>query len=248
VNQASGDLIHFCKNQEEIDAFISEKRRTRPDGDSLVFIIEEDLRPIKRGERSAQFVVDRDYNVHFIGMTGQIIQRNEKGEQVVHSGNVISSDQNDAVNHLSATDRAALIRVVEYAAKKWRYQGYVGLDLIDTDDGIKILEANARLTGALPPYAILEQLNTKYDKSLSIVSINTLRPGVPVTTFEDLQKLLGDSLYSPGRGRGVIPVLFTTLPEKIGLAAVGENIQDAKMVMLKAAQCLQDTSGAATTW
>jgi hypothetical protein len=234
TNSASGDALDFFSNLRDVQEFIMRHRRGNPD---IQFVVEEDCRREKEEEMSAQFLVKSNGEVVYLGATQNLVKKNERGHEVVHQGNIIAGDPNHRINTKLNRHIERLKQIVEYFAKLG-YRGYIGLDLLVLKSGaIKVLEGNARITGATYPLLILEQIaKQKGTRDFVVFATNTITPmgSDRPRTFKELKEKLDGLMYEPGNKAGVIPVLVSTLPEKFGAAIVapdtGQAIQILEMV------------------
>jgi len=234
VNGASGEGIKECTGDaiaKCVLSFIEDESQKNPD---TQFVIEQSLKDIaiyndgSMKERSAQYIINDDGSIHYLGMTLQNIKHN------VHQGNSMSTVPTDAINNLQPQEIQDMNMLVEYLSKKFNYRGYLSIDLVDTKEGLKALEVNARITGATGPMAVLSQLQIQNpERGWGIISKNTIQPdtSLNITSLESLGETVANQIYTTERGRGIIPTLVTTLPEKLGVIAVGYDEADAKLVL-----------------
>lgn len=234
TNLASGEALRFCKNVDQIRNFIKECRNDNPD---IQFIIEEDLRVQKEAEMSAQFLVTPDGKPIFLHATENIVKRNHRGEPVVHWGNTIAGNPKDPINKaLTRKTVKELKEIVEYYAQLG-YRGYIGFDLLLLRSGkIKVLETNARITGATYPLLILEQLaRQRKSRDFVVLATNMIAPDHrDLHTFTQLQERLGELIYTTERGEGIIPALVSPLPQKFGAVVVARDHERAGKILERA--------------
>ena len=222
----------FALRQENIDlanVLVEEAAELGPNSKegSLQFYImanvEDDLE--KDTEDNSEKNATDNFVVKYLGITEQIIEGNE------HQGNIVSFSKGFADSLISESDIEKIQAFVLKLAKETGYQGYISLDfIVDKFGAPKLLEANARITGATAPLAVAtyEQI-TRLEDSIFVASRNTieLSPGAEI----DAKKLLeilreSDLLYTKEKQVGLIPALIA-LPEKIGFIAVAKSMGKA---------------------
>ncbi len=239
IGGASGSGIHVIGSPKEA------LRIMRRDSDEHValytYIIEEDLREIVDGEeRSCQALISADGRPQILAMTQNIVQN------AVHRGNMITYDPHDPTNMLPDGMREKFMTLLRKVADTG-YRGYLSLDFFITQEdgvrGVKILECNARQTGATYPLAVLGQLSARLQDraQLTVLSDNgiLLPSSQNCVTWGDVQALCGDDLFDIGafeagaQKGGIVPSMVGTLPEKIGMIFVGTDSATAHEVRKK---------------
>ena len=226
---ASGVGVESFNNIDDIISFIADTKKKF--GDKVNFIITEDISNIIKKESSLQFNIDNDGKITILGLTENIVENNE------HQGNIVTSNLDNDINNIDLKSYNELIKYLEILSKDFKFNGYGGLDLAITSEGVKLLEVNARYTGATYPLAVLDQLRVLTGKdNLTVMSINTLKPKIKINNFNELEKIFGNVLLTKekiedGEINGVIPTLVSTLPEKMGIIIVGENKNEVKDIL-----------------
>ena len=209
----SGNFIRFCSNLQEVKYFIEEVReqyRIEYPGMKPDFVVEEDFSAEKDSELSAQFLIENDGGVTFGRAARNIVGDGSAGSKFHWRGNVVAGNPNDSINRQIAEHVPQIKKVAEYYAKLG-YRGYLGFDLLHLRSGqIKILEINARITGAMAPLLMLEQLiRRQRTRNIVVGYIEDIEPGVDteIKNFKQLKVALGDLIYDDARGTGIDPHL-----------------------------------------
>ncbi len=183
----------------------------------------------KSKEGSLQFYVTKDHKgeitVKFLGVTEQIIEDKE------HQGNIISFDKKFVKSLISEEDIEQIQKFIVELSKDTGYQGYISVDFIKDKYGApKLLEANARITGATMPLAVATYMQlTNPKETIYVASRNTIELDTKKKIdSEKLLKLLKqhDLLFTQEKGCGLIPALVA-LPEKIGFISVANSKKEA---------------------
>lgn len=217
---ASGASIKKVKNFEEVKNFIKEN----PNG--YKYVLTEDITEILKENKTAQFYIDKDGDISFEGFTKQLVDE-ETG--TIHQGNVMSTVKNDPINKIDKKDFNDLTSAIGSITKDMK-NTHIGIDLFDTIEGPKIIEINGRMTGAIQPVVLMDQVRMKTGiEELYTFSMNTFKPGVEIDDFDKLTELIGHLMYDENDfidgeiDAGVIPTLVDTLPEKMGMIIIGKS-------------------------
>ncbi len=222
---ASGSGIKRVQSYNDVRDFILNHHNVP------AFVLTADISQQCLMNMTVQFYIDHDGIAHGEGVTQQIVDR---ATGTTHQGNLISSDSLDAVNSIDNNQLGRLRCAIQELAGRAR-DTHIGVDVFRTDDGLKVIEINGRMTGAIHPIALMDQLRvlTNDRRPITVLSINTVQPQRIYNSFSELQSDFGEYLFSlkkfhsDGHG-GIVPTLVQTLPEKMGAAIVGKNIDDVK--------------------
>lgn len=250
TNSASGDRIGFFSSFAAILSFVNDARKTLPD---IEFVVEEDLRSERSREMSAQYLIGDDGVPQFLSFTENIVQPTGPNGAPAAWGNALTPDPKHSINTILEPHRNSLDLIAQRYSKLG-YRGYMSLDLmLLKDDSLKVLEANLRLTGATAPLVIQEQLlqqGMPTDRLLlSTNSIHLIQDAATPLTFLDLQTRLDSLLYDSQTHTGVIPVLVSTLPDKVGLVVVARDLEGARNILQGAVDALHaEPIGATSLW
>ncbi len=234
-NLASGAGVHNFRlgSNEDLEEFKNFIFKLEQENKNLSQIIVEEGAELGEDsfEGSAQFFVDFDGQVSFLGLTKQIIKDKE------HQGNIISYDRDFFESNISDEQIRVFGDFVKYLSDKSGYRGYMSLDFIVDKNGVpKLLEANARITGATASLALCAALQITNPKSkVYLASINTveLDPERKLS-FDELLVVLKKEglLFDFEKGRGLVPSLIA-LPEKIGFIAIDMSDEENKEESVK---------------
>ncbi len=258
ANLASGEDIDIFDigDEEEVQKLIRKIHNFKQRNIDLSQAIIEEAVPEHLGakEFSAQFYVERvgyKFYVLPLAVTKQVI----KG--TAHQGNIISFDPTFTDSVIIKNKLLDMGKIVEAICEDSGYEGYISVDLKGDKDDFRILEMNARVTGATAPLVVLAGLQRKYadrlkDKEgksiyLYAQSENTIEPSKSLqeNIENDMDKLLEllrrrKLLWNESRLSGVIPSL-AALPQKLGVIAIGKSEEETMKYMTELKRLLSAT-------
>jgi len=131
---------------------------------------------------------------------------------------------------------------MEMIGKKLHTSGYRGIFDVDfaagADGNLYILESNARMTGGTHVYGIMSYLRFNGSNAY-VLSNDSFRYDTPVQKPDKILALLSDILYPIKRQkRGLIVSFISASRPVIGIIVVGENKEDARLLIHRAKDCL----------
>ena len=216
----SGIGIKKVKTLRDIYDFIDNTKKKF--GSGLQFVVTEDLSKNMVGERSIQFFIDNQ-KVSFLGITKNLVKDNE------NYGNVITTSLDDKVNFINKKSFDEIKDLVNDIFKKG-YRGFLGIDLIDINNGkTKVLEINGRMGGATPILAVLSSIPEEKYKDAYIVKA-TLNVKYCASAIEILEKIHDFSLSKEkikNGENGVIPILQAEIKEDLKFIVVSDTEKKA---------------------
>ncbi len=163
------------------------------------------------GQEDYSFVFDvneTSWTLEYV--TGQFMEADRK----THAGNFLGATPKDCLPaDWNKIKRGKFIcTVLDFMTpmidqlRKRGYRGKLCVDVRGNHRGeARLLELNARASASNFPHAVLEQVRNHYGhKELGAVMLNVWLPN-QVERYEDLRALIGNDLFDPTTGFGIVP-------------------------------------------
>jgi hypothetical protein len=221
---AAGSATYVLDSADDIEEL---SHQLTISGRSEIFLVEEMVDVL--ASPNVQMHIDAATGaIEYVGASDQILS-----DSLVHSGNAYPSD---------ARSLAEMIGWAHTVARWLRdagFTGMLGLDFVEysAPDGNRrafLAEVNPRVNGATYPLALQQRLGG----SSAFVS-GTF--DLDVSSFEELQSMLSDILYTSDRSAGIIPYATGCLRQgKCPVIALAPSREEAAELMDLARQLVED--------
>ncbi len=171
------------------------------------------------------------------GMTRLTATDQMLSHELVYEGSLFPS------RALRRTDMIAAARRIAGWMARCGFTGRAGLDFVEPDPGADappffLAEINPRINGASYPIVLMDRLSEEARRrELPLPrAFRTHTVATEARDFGEIKRRLGDLLYDPGRGRGVVPYTVGGLAfGTIGMAAFANGVEAAMEIYEEAA-------------